>query len=156
MYHWITIVGGNMTVTTSQIRDLLNRPRGLNEGTISEYITIRTAEVNKKARKVSYVGGSVNNVPDDTVKESAIKFLVAVDCLKVVIDTIPSWTKDKDEMQISDRRFADQLNSMQKSANDALKLIEEKGGSAFAVKTTKSRVGGSTTGELSGSLHSMN
>ncbi len=37
-----------MAVTTSQIRDLLNRPRGLNEGTITEYITIRTAEVNKR------------------------------------------------------------------------------------------------------------
>ena len=85
-----------MAVTTSQIRDLLNRPRGLNEATISEYITIRTAEVAKKSRKATYVGGTVNNVPDDTLKESAIKFIVAVDCLRVLIDTIPTYVPEKE------------------------------------------------------------
>ena len=44
-----------MAVTTAQIRDLLNRPRGLTEGTITEYITIRTAEVNKKVRGTKYI-----------------------------------------------------------------------------------------------------
>ena len=40
-----------MAVTTSQIRDLLNRPRGLNDGTVTEYITIRTAQVNKQVQR---------------------------------------------------------------------------------------------------------
>ena len=78
-----------MAVTTAQIRDLLNRPRGLNEGTISEYITIRTAEVNKKTRQADLFGVTDTYAPDTTVKESAIKFLVCVDCLRVLIDTIP-------------------------------------------------------------------
>ena len=64
-----------MTVTVTQIRDLLNRPRGLNEGTITEYITIRTAEVNKKARGANF-GVTADNAPTDALKESAIKFLV--------------------------------------------------------------------------------
>jgi len=155
MYHRTTIVGGNMAVTTSQIRDLLNRPRGLNEATISEYITIRTAEVSKKSRKATYVGGTVNNVPDDTLKESAIKFLVAVDCLRVMIDTIPTFVPEK-ERGTQDIRFSAQLNSFQKSATAALSSIEERGGSAFKVKATKTRVGGTTSGQLSGSIHPTN
>jgi hypothetical protein len=144
-----------MAVTTSQIRDLLNRPRGLNEATISEYITIRTAEVSKKSRKATYVGGTVNNVPDDTLKESAIKFTVAVDCLRVLIDTIPTYVPEK-ERGTQDIRFAAQLQSFQKSAMQAMSAIEEKGGSAFKVKATKTRVGGTTSGQLSGSIHPTN
>tara|TARA_R110001592_G_C13040981_1_gene739269 strand:+ start:405 stop:839 length:435 start_codon:yes stop_codon:yes gene_type:complete len=144
-----------MAVTTSQIRDLLNRPRGLNEATISEYITIRTAEVAKKSRKATYVGGTVNNVPDDTLKESAIKFIVAVDCLRVLIDTIPTYVPEK-ERGTQDIRFAAQLQSFQKSAMQAMSAIEEKGGSAFKVKATKTRVGGTTSGQLSGSIHPTN
>ena len=64
-----------MAVTTSQIRDLLNRPRGLTEGTITEYLTIRTAEVNKKSRQSGYVGVTTN-APTDALKESAIKMLI--------------------------------------------------------------------------------
>ena len=75
-----------MAVTSNQIRDLLNRPRGLNENTITEYITIRTAEVNKKARGSKYIDAT--NAVTDTLKESAIKFLVCMDCLRVLIDTI--------------------------------------------------------------------
>ena len=142
-----------MAVTTSQIRDLLNRPRGLVEGTITEYLTIRTAEVNKKARKATYVGGTTDNVPTDTLKESAVKFLVCVDCLRVLIDTIPAVFPEK-QQGTSDIRYNKQLASFEKSAQDALAAIEEKGGSAFKSGTTASRVGGTTTGsQLSGSLY---
>ncbi len=84
-----------MAVTTAQIRDLLNRPRGLNEGTINEYITIRTAEVNKKTRQADLFGVTDTYAPDTTVKESAIKFLVCVDCLRVLIDTIPAVVPER-------------------------------------------------------------
>tara|TARA_A100001201_G_C4065577_1_gene194054 strand:+ start:421 stop:855 length:435 start_codon:yes stop_codon:yes gene_type:complete len=141
-----------MAVTTAQIRDLLNRPRGLNEGTITEYITIRTAEVNKKARAAGYVGGTADNVPDTTLKESAIKMLVCTDCLRVLIDTIPAWVPEK-EQGTQDIRFAAQLRSFEKQSLEAIRAIEEKGGSAFNLKSTTTRVGGTTTGQLSGSLH---
>jgi hypothetical protein len=139
-----------MAVTTSQIRDLLNRPRGLNEGTITEYITIRTAEVNKKARKADYVGVTTN-APTDALKESAIKMLVCADCLKVLIDTIPATVPEKDK-GTSDIRFAAQLRSFEKAASEAMKNIEEKGGTAFKVKSTTSRVGGTVGSALAGSL----
>ena len=132
MYHRITIEGGIVAVTTAQIRDLLNRPRGLNEGTISEYITIRTAEVNKKAR--------------------AIKMLVCVDCLRVLIDTIPTFVPEK-ERGTQDIRFSKQLASFETSALEAIRAIEEKGGTAFNAKATATRVGGTTSGQLSGSIH---
>ena len=35
-----------MAVTSEQIRDLLNRPKGLNEATITEYIIIRRYRIN--------------------------------------------------------------------------------------------------------------
>jgi hypothetical protein len=139
-------------VTTAQIRDLLNRPRGLNEGTISEYITIRTAEVNKKARAVDYVGGTADNVPSTTLKESAIKMLVCVDCLRVLIDTIPTFVPEK-ERGTQDIRFSKQLASFETSALEAIRAIEEKGGTAFNAKATATRVGGTTSGQLSGSIH---
>ena len=141
-----------MTVTTAQIRDLLNRPRGLNEGTITEYITIRTAEINKKARAANYVGGTTANVPTDALKESAIKMMVCADCLRVLIDTIPAWVPEK-EQGTQDIRFNAQLRSFDKQALEAIRAIEEKGGTAFDVKATTTRVGGTTTGQLSGSLH---
>jgi len=144
-----------MTVTTAQIRDLLNRPRGLNEGTITEYITIRTAEINKKARAANYVGGTTANVPSDTLKESAIKMMVCADCLRVLIDTIPAWVPEK-EQGTQDIRFNAQLRSFDKQALEAIRAIEEKGGTAFDVKATTTRVGGTTTGQLSGSLHPTN
>ena len=58
-----------MVVSTSQIRDLLNRPRGLNENTITEYLTIRTAEVTKKTRMTGYVGVTAN-APTDVLLDS--------------------------------------------------------------------------------------
>tara|TARA_R100000458_G_C8181837_1_gene178600 strand:+ start:171 stop:605 length:435 start_codon:yes stop_codon:yes gene_type:complete len=141
-----------MAVTTAQIRDLLNRPRGLNEGTITEYITIRTAEINKKARAANYVGGTSANVPSDALKESAIKMMVCADCLRVLIDTIPSWVPEK-EQGTQDIRFNTQLRSFDKQALEAIRAIEEKGGTAFDAKATTTRVGGTTSGQLSGSLH---
>jgi len=142
-----------MAITTDNIRDLLNRPRGLNNGTITEYITIRTAEVNKKARVAEYFGVDATGAPTDTLKESAVKFLVCVDCLRVLIDTIPAVFPQK-EQGTSDIRYNKQLASFEKSAEDALKAIEEKGGSAFKTGTTASRVSGTATGsQLSGSLY---
>ena len=140
-----------MAVTAVQIRDLLNRPRGLNDGTITEYITIRTAEVNKKSRKATYVGVTTANAPTDVLKESAIKMLVCADCLKVLIDTIPAVVPEKDK-GTSDIRFSAQLKSFEKAATDAMKNIEEKGGTAFNVKSTPSRVGGTVGSALAGSL----
>ena len=140
-----------MAVTTAQLRDLLNRPRGLTEGTISEYITIRTAEVNKKARAANYVG-VVDNAPTDALKESAIKFLVCTDCLRVLVDTVHAIVPEK-EKGAQDIRFAAQLKSMEKQALEAIRAIEEKGGTAFKVKATTTRVGGTAGAQLSGSLH---
>ena len=140
-----------MAVTTAQIRDLLNRPRGLNEGTINEYITIRTAEINKKARASGYVGVTTN-APTDALKDSAIKFLVCADCLRVLIDTVPAWVPEK-EQGTQDIRFNQQLKSLEKQALEAIRAIEEKGGTAFKVKATTTRVGGTTSAQLSGSIH---
>lgn len=141
-----------MAVTSDNIRDLLNRPRGLNNATITEYITIRTAEVNKKARAANYVGVTTN-APTDALKESAIKFTVCVDCLRVLIDTIPAVVPEKDK-GTSDIRFNKQLASFEKQAEAAMAAIEERGGTAFYVKGTTSKVSGTTSGELSGSLTS--
>jgi len=38
-------------ISARQIRDLLNRPRGLNSATIVEYLNIRIPEVQKKSKK---------------------------------------------------------------------------------------------------------
>ena len=139
-----------MAVTAAQIRDLLNRPRGLNEGTITEYITIRTAEVNKKARVADLVGVTTN-APTDALKESAIKFIVCVDCLRVLIDTIPAVVPEK-EQGTSDIRFNKQLAAFEKQAEAAMAVIEEKGGTAFHTNSTDTKVAGPTSGALYGSL----
>lgn len=142
-----------MAVIAAQIRDLLNRPRGLTENTITEYITIRTAEVNKKARQSGYVGVT-DNAPTTELKESAIKMLVCVDCLRVLIDTLHAVVPEK-EKGTMDIRFAKQMSSFEKSARDAMANIEEKSGTAFKVKATTTRVGGTTGAQLSGNLHSV-
>jgi len=51
-----------MAVTTSQIRDLLNRPRGLNEGTITEMISIRNTQVEKVSRGDNYGVAAENQI----------------------------------------------------------------------------------------------
>lgn len=127
-----------MAITTSQIRDLLNRPRGLNEATIDEYITIRTAEVNKKVRSSTLYGLSDSVGVETTETESAIKMLVACDCLRVMIDTIPSYVPEPEQRR-TDMRLRDQLNRFESRASELLNSIAEAGGSAFVVSSTDSR-----------------
>ena len=72
-----------MAVTASSIRALLNRPRGLLDDTITEYISIRTLEVNKVSRSNIY--GEGDHAVTTDLKEAAIKSLVALDCLETVL-----------------------------------------------------------------------
>tara|TARA_R100001510_G_scaffold57318_1_gene64983 strand:+ start:454 stop:846 length:393 start_codon:yes stop_codon:yes gene_type:complete len=127
-----------MAVTTDNIRDLLNRPKGLTEGTITEMITIRTNEVNKVARGSKYGVQADNQVTTD-LKEGAIKMLVALDCLNILINTIPTYFSE-DERSVYDRRFAEQIKVYEKRAADALKLVAEGEGSAYASGKTKTRL----------------
>ena len=127
-----------MAITTSQIRDLLNRPRGLNDETISEYLTIRTQEVAKKARSASKYGLSTTTGVEETEKESAIKMLVATDCLRVMLDTIPSYLPEN-EQRSHDIRVRAQLARFEQRADELMSAISEKGGSAFSVGKTDSR-----------------
>tara|TARA_R110002012_G_scaffold317444_1_gene533796 strand:+ start:498 stop:884 length:387 start_codon:yes stop_codon:yes gene_type:complete len=126
-----------MAVTTAQIRDLLNRPKGLNEGTITEYITMRTYEVNKVARGSLYGVGAANQITDN-LKENAVKFLVCVDCLQVLVDTAPTFVP-QNEFRQQDIRFRDQLAAFTKRAEDAMSLISEAGGTAFYIDSTNTR-----------------
>mgnify|MGYP003151074378 CR=1 FL=1 len=128
-----------MAVTTTQIRDLLNRPRGLNEATINEYLTIRNAEIAKIVRSSSLFGASGDNSPTTTLQESAVKMLVCVDCLLVMIDTVPMFYPTE-EHRANDQRLSHQLKTFRDRAKDALDLIAEKGGAAFYVKKTKTRL----------------
>ena len=70
---------------------------------------------------------------------------------KAAVANDPDFKGEKGTMDI---RFAKQLTSFEKSAGDALKAIEERGGTAFVIKATKARVSGTTSGKLSGNLHS--
>lgn len=128
-----------MTVTTDNIRDLLNRPRGLNTATITEYITIRTEQVTKVARGTHLLATDSANAVTTAQKESAIKFLVAVDCLKVMIDTIPSYVAENDRRE-QDIRLGAQLKSFEKQAQEMLALVSEKGGTVYQGKVTKTKV----------------
>jgi len=131
-----------MTVTTDNIRDLLGRPRGLLTATINEYLSIRTNFVEKVARDADYLPDATNEVTA-TLKDDAIKMLVATDCLGILVDTLPGMNAGKgDEDLNSDRRFQYQLSMFRKRADDALNLISEQGSKAFAVKSTSSRIVG--------------
>jgi len=143
---------GDTSISPRVIRDLLNRPRGLNAATIIEYLNIRIAEINKKSRESGYVGVTSDNAPTTALRESAIKFLVCCDCLRVLIDTIPAVVPEK-EQGTSDIRFNKQLASFEKQATQLVALIEEKGGTAFYTKATAAKVSGTTSGQLSGSLN---
>ena len=114
---------------------------------------MRNTQIAKRSRKANYVGVNSTNAPTTAEIETAIKLVVCVDCLRVLIDTIPAVVPEK-EQGISDVRFNKQLASFEKQAEDALAVIMEKGGTAFYVKGTSSKVSGTTTGELSGSLTS--
>jgi hypothetical protein len=126
-----------MAVTSDNIRDLLNRPRGLNDATITELITVRTNEVNKMARTNLY--GVGDNAVTTDLKEGAIKMLVCLDCLNILIDTVPSYYSES-ERSVYDRRFQQQVEAFQRRADDAVALIREGEGSAFRVKKTTSRL----------------
>ena len=127
-----------MAVTTTQIRDLLNRPRGLNEETITEYITIRTNLVDKVARNATLYDIASGNEVTSALKDDAVKSLVSVDCLRVMIDTIPSYVPENQQRQ-QDIRLKTQLSSMEKQAQGALDLIAEAGGTAFYITKTATR-----------------
>lgn len=126
-----------MAVTSDSIRDLLNRPRGLNAATITELITVRTNEVNKFSRGSLY--GVGDNAVTTDLKEGAIKMLVCLDCLNILIDTVPSYYSDS-ERSVYDRRFQQQVEAFQRRADEAVALIREAEGSAFVVKKTTSRL----------------
>ena len=127
-----------MAITNDQIRDLLNRPRGLTEGTISEYVTIRTDQVNKVARSSTLYAVSADSAVSTDNKESAIKFLVCVDCLNVLIDTVPTYYPESVQ-RTTDQRFREQLTRFQAQADELLGMVSEKGGTAFNIKSTETR-----------------
>ena len=133
-----------MAVTTDNVRDLLNRPRGLLEGTINEYISIRTLEINKTARSSTLFGVTADNAVTTDLKEAVIKTRVAVDCLLVLIDTIPSYYTEEDG-RYAEQRFREQLKEMSKRADDLYAQVREVGGTAFSTKSTTSRLSGDNT-----------
>jgi len=118
---------------------MLNRPKGLLTETIEEYISIRTEEVDKVARDDSYLVDGTYAVTT-AQKEVAIKNLVSVDCLTVLIDTLPSQFNKADDARFYDRRFQYQIDVFRKRAEEALALISEKGGRAFSIDSTASRI----------------
>ena len=127
-----------MAVTTTNNRNLLNMPRGLLEDTISEYITMRTLEVNKKRRSSELYGVTSDNAVTDALVDEAIKALVALDCLSVMIDTIPTYYPPKDQGPI-EQRLRTQMSRFRQRAEDLLETVAEKGGTAFFVKKTNTR-----------------
>ena len=127
-----------MTVTKDNIRDLLNRPRGLNDATIDEYITLRTAEVNKIARGTEYLASDSANAVTTELKETAIKSLVCVDCLVVLVNTIPTYYP-QGEQQAVDQRYQFQLKSFEERSKSLLDMISGKGGTAYFSTATDSR-----------------
>jgi len=128
-----------VTVTTDNIRDLLNRPRGLNEGTITEYISMRTEQVNKSARNNKFLAEDSINVVTTAQKEACIKALVSSDCLQVMIDTLPSYVNESERKE-QDIRLTAQLRGFTQRGNDLLALISEKGGTAVKVTSTKTKL----------------
>ena len=126
-----------MTVTSSQIRDLLNRPPNLVEGTITEYLTMRTNEANKIARTNTY-GIGVDHVVTETNKEEYIKAAVCADVLTVLVNTLPHHTM-MDAKEGTDDRFRRQLEHFQLRAADFRTLIAEPNAAAFATESTATR-----------------
>ena len=126
-----------MTVTSSQIRDLLNRPANLVEGAITEYITMRTQEADKIARTNSY-GIGVANVVTTANKEEYIKAAVCADVLVILINTLPAHTMPE-ARQGTDDRFRRQLEQFQLRAADLKALIAEPNAAAFVVDSSATR-----------------
>ena len=128
-----------MAITNDNIRDLLNRPRGLNEATITEYMSIRTEQVNKSARNTAFLATDSVNVVTAAQKESAIKALVCADCLQVMIDTLPSYVNENEKKE-QDIRLTAQLRGFNKRGEEMLALISEVGGTAVKFSQTKTRL----------------
>lgn len=128
-----------MAITNDNIRDLLNRPRGLNDATITEYISIRTEQVNKSARNNAFLATDSVNVVTTAQKESAIKALVCADCLQVMIDTLPSYVNENEKKE-QDIRLTAQLRGFNKRGEELLALISEVGGTAVKFSQTKTRL----------------
>ena len=126
-----------MTVTTSQIRDLLNRPPNLVEGTITEYINMRTIEADKIARTNSYDIATDNQVTT-AQKEEFIKAAVCADVLSVLVNTLPGLTMP-DARQGTDDRFRRQLEQFQLRAADLRAMIAEPNAAAFVVDSSATR-----------------
>lgn len=127
-----------MTVTTSKIRDLLNRPPNLVEGTITEYISMRTHEADKIARTQQY-GIAAANMVSASDKEEYIKASVCVDVLTVLVNTLPHHTMP-DAKEGTDDRFRRQLEQFQIRADRFRSLIAEPNAAAFHVDQTVTRV----------------
>jgi len=126
-----------MTVTTSQIRDLLNRPPNLVEGTITEYITMRTTEADKIARTNSYGIGEDHQVTT-AQKEEYIKAAVCADVLVVLVNTLPHHTMPGTR-EGTDDRFRRQLEQFQMRAGELKAMIAEPNAAAFVVDSSATR-----------------
>lgn len=126
-----------MAITTAQIRDLLNRPPNLVEGTISEYINMRTIEANKIARTNTY-GIGTDHVVTETQKEEYIKAAVCTDVLAVLVNTLPHHTM-MDAREGTDDRYRRQLENFQERADTLRAMIAEPNASAFATESTATR-----------------
>lgn len=128
-----------MAITNAQIRDLLGRPPGLPEGTITEYISMRTNEADAIARTNKY------NVSDDhkvstAEKEDFIKAAVCVDVLTVLIDTLPYSTMSMEERQNNDTRFRYQLDTFKERAAVMREIIAEPPAAAFSTHSSDTRM----------------
>jgi len=127
-----------MTVTSTQIRDLLNRPPNLVDGTITEYLTMRTLEANKIARTQQY-GIAADNSVNDADKEEYIKASVCLDVLTVLVNTLPHHTFPHAK-EGTDDRFRRQLEQFRIRADRFRRLIAEPDAAAFDVDKTATRV----------------
>lgn len=128
-----------MAVTETNIRDLLNYPKGLNSGTISAYITMRTEQVNKVSRSTTYLPSDTSNAVTTAQKEECIKSLVCQDVLAVLIDTIPTYVPEE-EQRANDIRLRSQMRLFKQRADQLLNAISESGGSAYVTGNTVSRI----------------
>ena len=125
-----------MAVTSSQIRDLLGRPQGLPEGTITEYITMRTNEADVIARTNKYDIATANQVTT-AQKEDYIKAAVCMDVLTVLIDTLPMDSIDR---KANDTRFKTQLDAFARRADEMRVVIAEPDAAAFATSSSATRL----------------
>lgn len=125
-----------MAVTSSQIRDLLGRPQGLPEGTVTEYITMRTNEANTIARTSKYDIATDNQVTT-AQKEDYIKAAVCMDVLTVLIDTLPMDSIDR---KANDTRFKTQLDAFTRRAAEMRVVIAEPDAAAFATSSSATRL----------------